>query len=67
MNWTSVNSSNVVAVAYKESNLYVEYRRGEYVYKNVPKKVYDGLLAAESKGKYMCAEVKGKYEYKRIA
>ena len=67
MNWTSVNSSNVVAVAYKESNLYVEYRRGEYVYKNVPKKVYDGLLAAESKGKYMCAEVKGKYEYEKLA
>ena len=67
MNWTSVNSSNVVAVAYKESNLYVEYRRGEYVYKNVPKKVYYGLLAAESKGKYMCAEVKGKYEYEKVA
>lgn len=67
MNWTSVNSSNVVAVAYKESNLYVEYRRGEYVYKNVPKKVYDGLLAAESKGKFMCAEVKGKYEYEKLA
>lgn len=67
MNWTCVNSSNVVAVAYKESNLYVEYRRGEYVYKNVPKKVYDGLLAAESKGKYMSAEVKGKYEYERVA
>lgn len=67
MNWTCVNSSNVVAVAYKESNLYVEYRRGEYVYKNVPKKVYDGLLAAESKGKYMSAEVKGKYEYEKLA
>lgn len=67
MNWTSVNSSNVVAVAYKESNLYVEYRRGEYVYKNVPKKVYDGLLAAESKGKFMCAEIKGKYEYEKLA
>ena len=67
MNWTGVNSSNVVAVAYKESNLYVEYRRGEYVYKNVPKKVYDGLLAAESKGKYMCAEIKGKYEYEKLA
>ena len=67
MNWTCVNSSNVVAVAYKESNLYVEYRRGEYIYKNVPKKVYDGLLAAESKGKYMCAEIKGKYEYEKLA
>ena len=67
MNWTCVNSSNVVAVAYKESNLYVEYRRGEYVYKNVPKKVYDELLAAESKGKYMCAEIKGKYEYEKLA
>jgi membrane-bound lytic murein transglycosylase len=36
-------------------------------YKGVPKKVYDGLLAAESKGKYMCAEIKGKYEYEKLA
>lgn len=62
-----VNSSNVVAVGYKKNKLYVDYRRGSYVYNNVPKQVYDGLLAAESKGKYMNSEVKGKYLYERIA
>ena len=67
MEMVCVNSSNVVAVGYKENKLYVEYRRGTYVYKGVPKKVYDGLFVAESKGKYMCDEVKGKYEYEKLA
>lgn len=33
MEMVCVNSSNVVAVGYKENKLYVEYRRGAYVYK----------------------------------
>ena len=63
----SVNSSNVVAIGYRKNKLYVDYRRGSYVYNNVPKEVYDGLLKAESKGKYMNSEVKGKYIYERLA
>lgn len=66
MEMIKVVSSNVVAVGYKENDLYVDYKSGSYVYKNVPKKVYDGLVSAESKGKYMHANVKGKYEYLRI-
>jgi hypothetical protein len=66
MEMICVNSSNVVSVGYEKNKLYVEYKRGEYVYHNVPESVYQGLLKAESKGKYMCAEVKGKYDYERI-
>ena len=66
MEMIKVESSNVVAVGYKENDLYVDYKGGSYVYKNVPKPVYEGLLKAESKGKYMWAAVKGKYEYKKL-
>jgi hypothetical protein len=66
MEMIKVVSSNVVAVGYKGNDLYVDYKSGSYVYKDVPKKVYDGLVNAESKGKYMHANVKGKYEYLRI-
>ena len=61
-----VNSSNVVAVGYDKQKLYVEYRRGTYVYKDVPKEKYDALLKAESKGKYLCANIKGNYDFERI-
>ena len=66
MEMVKVVSSNVAAVGYEGKDMYVDYKNGSYVYKNVPKKVYDDLLKAESKGKYMWAYVKGKYEYKRL-
>lgn len=61
-----VNSSNVVAVGWNENNLYVDYKRGSYVYKNVPESTFDHLLSAESKGKFMNTNVKGKYDYEYI-
>ena len=61
-----VNSSNVVAVGYDKQKLYIEYRRGTYVYKDVPKEKYDALLKAASKGKYLCANIKGAYDFERI-
>jgi hypothetical protein len=33
-----------------------------YYYKGVPQAVYDGFLAAESKGAYFVENIKGKYE-----
>lgn len=62
----NVNSSNVVAVGWDKGNLYVEYRRGSYMYKNVPKAKYNELMNAESKGKFMCSKIKGIYDYERI-
>lgn len=35
---------------------------GKYEYKDVPKDVYEGLLGAESIGKYFLANVKGRFE-----
>jgi len=39
---------------------------GAYSYKDVPKEVFDGLLAAESAGKYFHSHIKGKYETERV-
>ena len=66
MKMIKVVSSNVVAVGYEKNNLYVDYKSGSYVYYNVPKEIYAGLLAADSKGKYMWAKVKGRYDYDRL-
>ena len=50
----------------EKNNLYVDYKSGSYVYYDVPKEIYTGLLAADSKGKYMWAKVKGRYDYDRL-
>lgn len=66
MKMIEVVSSNVVAVGYEDNNLYVDYKSGSYVYKDVPEEIYNALLNAESKGKFMWAKVKGKYDYCKI-
>ena len=66
MKKVKVVSSNVVAVGYENNNLYVDYKSGSYVYTDVPEEIYIALLAAESKGKFMWAKVKGRYDYQRL-
>ena len=66
MEKVKVVSSNVVAVGYENNRLFVDYKSGSYVYENVPKEIYDGLLKADSKGKYMHQKVKGRYDYARL-
>ena len=64
-----VESSNISAVGYDMSfgSLIVEYKSGtKYQYKNVPYEVYENLLKAESKGRFVNENVKGKFEYGRI-
>lgn len=66
INMIKVESSNVKSVGYLDNNLYVEYNNREYVYENVPKVVYESLLTAPSKGKFLNEQVKGKYNYKPL-
>ena len=66
MEMIGVKSSNIVSIGYEKTNLYVNFNNGSYVYYNVPKVVYDEMLLAPSKGKYMWAKIRGKYDYKRI-
>ncbi len=64
-----VNSSDVQRVGFDaiRGRLRVEFHRGgTYEYLNVPYVVYDGLLKAESKGKYLAQNIKGRYEFVKL-
>lgn len=60
-----MNSSQVKAVAYTADNdVLVTFTRGsEYLYKNVPEELYEEMIKAESVGKFLNANIKGKFEY----
>ena len=65
-----VNSSTIAAIDYNERQqilLVVFHRGGTYVYYDVPKEIYSGLLQAPSKGEYHKNNIKYSYSYKRIS
>jgi hypothetical protein len=69
MEMTSVDSSNVAAVGFDDDSqtLQVEFNNGAtYQYFDVPKAIYDGLLAAASVGQFLNQQVKGTYRYSRV-
>ena len=62
-----VVSSNIRKAGYDGNDLLVEYYSGvQYRYKNVPKELYEKFLEADSKGRFMNSEIKGKFEYERV-
>lgn len=66
--FVKVESSNISAVGYANDSLFVQYKNGSmYLYNKVPKKVYEELLKAESKGRFVNESIKGKYEYNKVA
>ena len=61
-----VESSMIRSVRYdsETQTLTVQFSRGGvYSYADVPPEEYDGLMAAESKGKYMHANIRTSYAY----
>ena len=57
----TVQSSNLASVGYNERNstLEVEFTNGNvYQYFDVPTHVYEGLMAATSKGRYLNENIK---------
>ncbi|HSL54679.1 MAG TPA: KTSC domain-containing protein [Pyrinomonadaceae bacterium] len=65
-----VESEMLVAVGYDEKShsLLAVFRTGEtYRYKNVPSFVYELLMSAESKGKFMHKYVLNRFDYERVA
>jgi len=66
MQLIQVESSMIYAVGYDEESQTMEVvfnSGGVYRYFDVPKDIYEGLLAAESKGRYMRANVIDVYPY----
>lgn len=69
MEMQSVNSSDLSEVGYDADNnlLIVEFKNGNvYQYGLVPQEVFDGLISAESVGKYFNQFIKGNYSYSKI-
>lgn len=65
-----VVSSNLSSVGYEAETqtLYVTFTNGStYTYEAVPEDVYQGLLSAESVGKYLNQNVKGHYDYRKVS
>ncbi|WP_296789781.1 KTSC domain-containing protein [uncultured Methanobrevibacter sp.] len=64
-----VRSSNLRAVEYNPSThtLTIWFRNGSvYEYYGVSQNIYDGLLLAQSKGRYHHRYIKNSYRYCRI-
>ncbi len=64
-----VESSNIAGVCYdiKTQTLYVAFKNGSrYFYQPVPEPVYTALLNAPSKGRYLNAQIIGRYKYGSI-
>lgn len=62
-----MESSALRSVGYEKRVLEIEYVQGQvYDYLDVPRPVYDALMTAQSKGRYVNAQVKTHYRYQRI-
>lgn len=67
MEFVNVESSNIGRVAYKDNNLYVEYKSGNmYKYLDVPKETYTKLVESESKGRFMNSYIKEQFKYEKV-
>jgi hypothetical protein len=70
MNYVSIKSSTLTAVAYDEtsSTLGVRFKNGsEYEYFGVPENVYRGILAAPSAGTYFDTNIKkAGYRFRKV-
>lgn len=67
---TPVDSSQIAAVGYDQAGkvLAIQFKAkagpgSVYHYADVPPEVYQGLLAAESAGKFFGSTIRGKFEF----
>lgn len=65
-----VSSSNIASIGYDSTNqiLEVEFLNGSiYQYYDVPESLYDGLMSADSHGRFFDRNIKkGGYRYERV-
>lgn len=65
----SVASSNVSSIGYDPATetLEVEFWSGwVYQYYNIPENVYEQLIKASSKGRFLHTQIKNAYPYSRV-
>lgn len=64
-----VESTNISSIGYnpKSKVLEIEFLGGRiYQYYQVTKRIYQGLMVSESKGKYFHKMIKKNYTYKKV-
>lgn len=69
MERTPVSSSDIASIGYDEDNqiLEVEFNSGSvYQYSGVPSSEYNGIMNADSKGKYLHANIKNRYPFVKL-
>ncbi len=69
--FVSVESSQINRIGYSEEHkvLAIEFIRNNalYYYFKVSKDIFDKMIKAESVGRFLGSEIKGKYDYKKIS
>ena len=63
------SSSNITSIGYDHNSetLEIEFHNGGvYQYFDVPQGVYEGLMAADSYGSYLAANVKGVFRFSKV-
>jgi len=64
MEFVEVESSNIGAVKYEDSTLYIRFKTGAvYSYDGVSEELYKQLLNAPSIGKFFAANIKNAYSF----
>lgn len=64
-----VQSSNLASIGYNRQvrALEIEFHSGAiYRYRDVPHDVFDGLMKAESKGRFFVQKIRGRYSFRRM-
>jgi hypothetical protein len=69
MLFITVNSTTLAAIAYDPAlqALHIRFRTSAlYCYFGVPRNVYEGLLAADSKGNYFNRYIRGQFPFRKL-
>lgn len=69
MERTSVQSSNIASIGYdtQSETLEIEFLNGSvYQYFDVPERIYEELMGADSHGSYLAHNIKGVYRYSKV-
>ena len=62
-----VESSNIRSIGYEDNTLEVEFSGGGiYQYNDVPEDVFNQFNMSMSKGRYLSAYIKGKYNFIKV-
>jgi hypothetical protein len=65
---TSVQSSNISALAWANDTLYISFHTGDiYAYSDVPIEIYTTAVEEESVGRFFHKNIKGCYPYQKLS